>query len=323
MREDLVSSAVSFLSDPKVSSSPLAKKVSFLESKGMTTEEIEEALARVNGKSTGNGAIAGSTTAPAGTLNSGLGHLQQPQAVGGGMVVAPPVPQRPSYDWRDIFVAAVLAGGISYGMWTLAKKLLGPWFQVPTQKDLDEDKAKLDAQFQAVEDSLKELKQQTTDTLDTVASQSKKVDSSLQELETILKNLKLGDAERDVEFKGLKTDVEALKDLIPKLMDMNKEAQATILGELQNEVNSLKSLLMSRRPTTPSAPEQRNGADSPGSSIAPSHAASTSVTGLSTRLSNALNNTNNSPAGIPAWQLASVNKDAAGTSSSSQSSSSS
>ena len=113
LREDLISSAISFLSDPKVQSAPLAKKVSFLESKGMTSEEIEEAMARVNGKSTG----ASTSTTPPAVANG-------PPVAGGAVVThgaPPPVPARPSYDWRDIFVAATLAGGISYGVWILAK----------------------------------------------------------------------------------------------------------------------------------------------------------------------------------------------------------
>lgn len=109
MREDLISSAISFLSDPKVQSAPLAKKVSFLESKGMTSEEIEEAMARVNGKS----AAVATTTTTVG--NPQPGTVMYPAAV------PPPVPTRPSYDWRDIFIAAVLAGGVGYGVWTLAK----------------------------------------------------------------------------------------------------------------------------------------------------------------------------------------------------------
>lgn len=119
LREDLISSAISFLSDPKVQSAPLAKKVSFLESKGMTSEEIEEAMARVNGKSTGASTSAAAAAAP--VVAAG------PPSAAGGPVVShaagapPPVPARPSYDWRDIFVAATLAGGISYGVWILAK----------------------------------------------------------------------------------------------------------------------------------------------------------------------------------------------------------
>lgn len=115
MREELITSAISFLSDPKVQSAPLAKKVSFLESKGMTSEEIEEAMARANGKS--SGAVTTTTTTMP-QPQQGAMMVQQP-----GMVMQhpPPLPPRPAYDWRDIFIAAVLAGGVGYGVWTLAK----------------------------------------------------------------------------------------------------------------------------------------------------------------------------------------------------------
>lgn len=108
LRDDMLKSAVSFLSDPKVQSAPLAKKVAFLENKGMTSEEIEEAMARVNGKS----AATTVTTTTSGPVTY----------PGGGVVMqAPPVPARASYDWRDVFIAAVMAGGVGYGVWHLAK----------------------------------------------------------------------------------------------------------------------------------------------------------------------------------------------------------
>lgn len=110
MREDLIQSAINFLNDPKVQSAALAKKVSFLESKGMTKEEIEEALARANGKAP---STSTSTIAPHGQYVQPNGVVLQS--------TPPPVPTRPRYDWRDIFIAAVFAGGVSYGVWTLAK----------------------------------------------------------------------------------------------------------------------------------------------------------------------------------------------------------
>lgn len=109
MREDLIKSAVSFLSDPKVQSAPLAKKVSFLESKGMNSEEIEEAMSRVSGKAPSTPAAQTAVTAY---------PSQQPGAV---VADTPPIPPRPKYDWRDIFIGAVLAGGVGYGIWVLAK----------------------------------------------------------------------------------------------------------------------------------------------------------------------------------------------------------
>ncbi|CAO3642415.1 unnamed protein product [Mucor fragilis] len=315
MREELITSAISFLSDPKVQSAPLAKKVSFLESKGMTSEEIEEAMARANGKAATVSTTTTTSSVPQGAM------VQQP-----GMMMQhapPPLPPRPAYDWRDIFIAAVLAGGVGYGVWTLAKRLFGPWFQVPTQKELEEDKDKLDAQFQAVEDSLKEIKDQTNTALTTVTSQTKKVDDSITSLETVLKELKEGDAQRDQEFKNVKGDIDALKDLVPKTLERNKEAQNAVLVDLQNEMKSLKSLLVSRRATSnvvdqvTSAPATPAAVAAPAAPTTPSAVASP-TDGLSSRLSATING-GGARAGIPAWQMAAAQASANNTTSSSSS----
>lgn len=105
-REELLASAVKFLQDPNVQSSPLAKKVAFLESKGLTADEIEEAMARASGKA----------LAPA--LPQGPQGVYPPGTV---VLQGPPVPPRPRYDWRDLFIAAIMAGGVGYGLWWLVK----------------------------------------------------------------------------------------------------------------------------------------------------------------------------------------------------------
>ncbi|CAO3611123.1 unnamed protein product [Cunninghamella blakesleeana] len=278
----------------------------------MTKEEIEEALARVSGK-------APSTSASTAVSNS---QYAQPN----GVVLhstPPPVPTRPKYDWRDIFIAAVVAGGVSYGVWVLAKRVFGPWFKVPTKKELEEDKEKLDEQFQAVEDSLKEIKSQTNEALNSVSEQSKRVEQSLGSLETVLNDLKDSDQQREEEFKGIKNEVDSLKELVPKMLDRNKDAQNAVLNDLQNEIKSLKSLLLSRRSTGSSLIDQisnsnnNNSGNNSAATTAPStngnittgtnSNSSTSTVpnteGLSPRLSAAFN-TSTRP-GIPAWQLSS------------------
>ncbi|KAI1311921.1 hypothetical protein EDD11_003239 [Mortierella claussenii] len=55
VREEILGSAVKLLQDRKVQASSLGKKVAFLESKGLTSPEIEEAMARANGASSGIG----------------------------------------------------------------------------------------------------------------------------------------------------------------------------------------------------------------------------------------------------------------------------
>ncbi|KAI7878284.1 hypothetical protein K492DRAFT_132929 [Lichtheimia hyalospora FSU 10163] len=267
MREDLIQSAVSFLTDPKVQSAALTKKVSFLESKGMTSEEIEEAMSRANGKA------PTATTAAAPAVGS-----QQP----GGAVVPyntavatqpPPVPARPSYDWRDVFIAAVLTGGATYGLWTLAKRFFGPWFKVPQKEELEKEKAALDSQFEAVEASLKEIKDQTEEALTAVSTQSDRVNTSITSLEAALKDLKEGDDARQKQFG--------------EMMDRNKQQQGDVLEELQNELKSLKSLLLSRRPTTPSPVPETTSSNTVASATKPSE-----------------NGNTNGSSSIPAWQMA-------------------
>lgn len=47
MREDQIQNAVNFLQHPKVRGSPVVHRRSFLEKKGLTKEEIDEAFRRV------------------------------------------------------------------------------------------------------------------------------------------------------------------------------------------------------------------------------------------------------------------------------------
>jgi len=109
IREDLVSSALTFLSDPKVHASPLAKRLAFLESKGLTQEEITEVLNRLNN--------------PAPTSPSSSSAPPVPQYASYGNPYGQP-PEPPGRDWRDWFIMAVVSSGVTYGLYTLAKVCL-------------------------------------------------------------------------------------------------------------------------------------------------------------------------------------------------------
>lgn len=127
VREDILASAVKFLQDPKVQTSPLGKKVAFLESKGLTSQEIEEALARAGGASTATATATGTTAAAVsgpGTFvatASGQPMLVPYQGPGQVVMAVPPPPLPPKYTWKDMFIGAVVAGGFSYGIWQIAK----------------------------------------------------------------------------------------------------------------------------------------------------------------------------------------------------------
>lgn len=100
LREGLIQSAVKFLSDPKVQESPLNKRLAFLESKGLTQNEIDEALRRVHKqKSAEFNALPADTTATS--------------------VADTTTSFAPSLSWKDYTINVLLAGGFGYGLFRL------------------------------------------------------------------------------------------------------------------------------------------------------------------------------------------------------------
>lgn len=80
VREDLVASAVSFLQDPTVAAAALDKRIAFLQSKNLSQEEINIALARASDASQAPGAIA----PPQAQLGSHGQQMRQPVGYGYG-----------------------------------------------------------------------------------------------------------------------------------------------------------------------------------------------------------------------------------------------
>ena len=65
MADSLLDNAVRFLKDPSVQASPLSSKITFLERKGLTREQVDEALGRVGlGRQSDGAPVAGAPGAP-------------------------------------------------------------------------------------------------------------------------------------------------------------------------------------------------------------------------------------------------------------------
>lgn len=115
VRPEMVSSAITFLTDPTVQSRSLSERVSFLESKGLTSLEIDEAM-KQSGQSV---SVVGPTRGGVSYQPSGSAYYQQnammqqqAQAQQGGSM---------GRDWRDWFIMAVVSGTVGYGVISLAR----------------------------------------------------------------------------------------------------------------------------------------------------------------------------------------------------------
>lgn len=116
----------------------------------------------------------------------------------------------------------------------------------PTPEQLSQDKAAIDASFSEAFTLLDQLSQDTAALKAAEEDRTKRVDTCLEEVESVIEQLKATAKRREEEGKRVGEEVRSLRDLIPKALEGQKEAQAQALLELQNELKSLKALVVNR-----------------------------------------------------------------------------
>jgi peroxin-14 len=219
IRKDMVDNAVKFLSDVKVQEAPLAKRISFLESKGMTADEIEVALKQSKGESVTN-------------------------------TFAPPLPPKLQTDgmgWKDVAIGLVGVVGAGYGLLYLAKRYLSPFVDFPTAASVEQDTKSIESQLVKSSTVLTQVTAQTNEIINGMDSHAKQVSESLREMNSMLMTLKENDKTRTNQITMITEEVDELKRTFPKLVEKSKENQQQTIQEVQTELKSLKNLLLNRR----------------------------------------------------------------------------
>jgi len=231
-RQELIRNAVSFLTDPKTQASPLAQRIQFLEAKGLTGPEIDEAMRLANSYGPRPSHIQQSPFSP---VYGPLPYVPQPN---------------PAWDWRDYFITTVVSGSLAYGAIALARKYLFPHLQPPSSTAYEEDRDALTAQFDAAEALLKEIRAEASTVKVAVENQKEKVDKVTADVEVAVQQMREGESRARDEMREIREEVNNIREMIPKMIEKNKEAQTQSLGELQQDLKSLKTLLLSRTPST-------------------------------------------------------------------------
>ncbi|PVI06187.1 peroxisomal membrane anchor protein [Periconia macrospinosa] len=247
VREDLITSAVSFLQDPSVASASLEKRIAFLQSKNLTQEEIDVSLARASedpshpsptpsqSPPVANYAYRPPASTPAYNGYPPPGYWQQP-----------PAPEPPKRDWRDYFIMATVMGGISYGLYFTAKRYIVPLIAPPTPPQLEQDKAAVDESFKRAFDLLEQLNTDTAALKASEEARTTRLDNALGEMESVLVSLKESSKRQGDDNRRIEDDVRGLRDLIPKALEVQKETTDLRLKELSSELKSLKTLVGNR-----------------------------------------------------------------------------
>lgn len=301
LRENIVVSATNFLKDPKVQNAPLAKRIAFLESKGLSQEEINEAISRANGNSASSGAV----------------NAAVPMAVGQAGPALPPnpymtqvVPQRYYPGWKDIFIGTAIIGGLGYGAFKLIKKYLPGVLQIPSTKDLEDNNVELSKQLQTANEALQSSKIETESAMKLMESQGGKINSFMDSMNKTLSDLKDADQKRDEEIITIKKELENVKNMLPKIIEKSKETNDSILSDLQSEIKSLKSLLVNRISLSSPQPQSsiNSGEKSSSDVTKPVENLATNVTATPVPVSTRFSFLNEKPS-IPSWQLQTTTDD--------------
>ncbi|RAH68903.1 uncharacterized protein BO66DRAFT_421207 [Aspergillus aculeatinus CBS 121060] len=338
VREELISSAI-VLQDPSVASSPIEKRVAFLQSKNLTKEEIDVALSRV-GEDPAAAAAATSSSSYQPSSQQAVYRPPPPQPPAPGYGYPSygqwqPPPEPPKRDWRDWFIMATVVGGVGYGLYTITKRYITPLIAPPTPPQLEQDKQDIDEQFSRAFTLIDQLSTDTAALKSAEEERSERLDAALREVETLVSDMKNASRRRDDETRRISDEVKSLKDAIPKAMESAREGNENRLKELSTELKSLKVLLGNRlggggsgasssiagravggiplptasRPAeeSASASNATNGStagsiEQPSQSAQPSPSASTASLG-----NNPLSQFGRS-ASIPAWQMAAANR---------------
>lgn len=253
MRQDHVRSAVVFLQEPQVASASLAKKVEFLESKGLTTEEINEALKQADGSSdSSSSSAASSSSSENGSVNSTTPRypVDTPPRPNYMMQQPPPIPKR---DWKDYFVMATVSAGVVYGIYECTKRYVWPMIMPPTPPALEADKQALEEEFQRTEQLLKQLQEDTDDLKKQEDVRNETFNSVMEEARIVIKQFKQHVDDHQSTSKLALSNVETLRDTIPRSLQQHSDAQAQVVEQLKDEIQSLK-ILVNRRGVTGGAP---------------------------------------------------------------------
>lgn len=240
MNEELISSAISFLKDPNVQSSPLTKKIEFLESKGLNQAEIEEAMKRANegqSQSQSHGQSQPSQSSQSSQSNqlsnAPLDYYNVP-------------PQVPDRSWKDYFIMATATAGVTYGLYQVVSKYLVPSIIPAKQSSIDEDKSRINEEFIKIDKVLEVLEEDQNQIKSQNEEKCKELDIVIDNVNDFLSKYNKDKLKFDDDLKLMKLEIDNLKNSVEKNMNLTKENIKDELQDISEELTSLKNLIRAR-----------------------------------------------------------------------------
>lgn len=171
------------------------------------------------------------------------------------------------------------------------QKYLAPHLKPPSSTAFQETSTELSSQYDAAQAALDELKAETAALSAAAEGERQRVAAALDDVESAARAVRDAEARWRDDMREVRGEVESVRELVPRMIEKHAAAQSSALTELQNELRSLKTLLIARQGSATAVEPTASGAASP----TPTQNAANAL--LAPR----------GKASIPAWQLAAPN----------------
>ncbi|XP_067658690.1 peroxisomal membrane protein PEX14-like [Haliotis asinina] len=201
-RENLISTAVKFLQNPKVQQSPLYQRKAFLEKKGLTKEEIDLAVQKAG--------VSDVVTPPPHPAQYPPGPFQQSLAVQPQLQA--PLPST----WvrvKDFTTTALIVSSISYAVYRMYQLYIRPWLQGKSAQD--------DSRMDRLEQQLRELQNlnqnmvQVQETLKSIQESLTTQQTSFAAISNSIEGSYTAMKSKDTDLlQDVKTEISSLKGLL-------------------------------------------------------------------------------------------------------------
>lgn len=153
IREEIVENAVNFLRNPNVAGTPLARRIAFMKRKGMTSKEIDTALAR-SASSQPQPPQLPPALPPRAQMYGGVPPPPQQQQQQQPLMVPP---QQNGVGWVPLIGASVLAAGLGVGASYIVSKYVIPWWNGDKKKKEEREKEEEEEEDRELKEMLKSI----------------------------------------------------------------------------------------------------------------------------------------------------------------------
>ncbi|KAG2194410.1 hypothetical protein INT47_003121 [Mucor saturninus] len=280
LREDLIKSAVSFLSSTNVRSADKGKKIAFLQKKGLNQAEIDEAFKRSGGDDVSSTAVSTSTPVSNSTATNSYTPPLAPVLparnanYGPPQIVYYPQPASPPIPAEKVFAMAVILGmgavGLTAGAVGLLKQFIAPLLnriaeyqrtRYNQRKEIADKLQKSLKSFCLENDDLDAVIDQGDENtvMDALASRQTELSSKIDTL-IISSRERITDTLKQKTYSDFRSDLTSFKNVVQGTSpyssyasyapgtsyNRNNSDSAAVAG-LKSDIRSLKAVLLNRR----------------------------------------------------------------------------